>query len=220
MTIALHLDAVTKAYPEHPELLRGITLDVLQGQTVALLGRSGSGKTTLLRIIAGLESADSGRVFLGGSDISGIPVENRNIGYMFQGFALFPHLNVEQNIAFGLEVRRVKKNDVKARVRELLSMVDLEGFEKRSVHQLSAGQKQRVAFARALAPAPRLLLLDEPMSALDEELKLQLLSDLRSLIERTSLTSIYVTHDQKEAAVIASTIVRLESGQILSTISS
>jgi len=211
----VHLETISKEYPEHPALLRGISLDLVRGQTVALLGRSGSGKTTLLRIMAGLEPADSGRIEIDGADVTLALPERRNIGYMFQGFALFPHLTVEGNISFGLQVRHVPKPKTRARVRELLKMVDLEGFERRKVQQLSAGQKQRVAFARALAPEPGLLLLDEPMSALDEELKEQLLLDLRALIEQSGLAAVYVTHDRREAEAIAGRIVRLEEGRIV-----
>jgi ABC-type Fe3+/spermidine/putrescine transport system ATPase subunit len=216
MSDFLQIDHLYKSYPEFPGLLAGVTLSAQSGDTVAILGNSGSGKTTLLRILAGLESSDRGHIFVSGDDITETVPEKRNIGFMFQGFALFPHLSVSGNIAFGLRMRHQKKTEIKQRVTELLRFVDLEGFGDRPIAALSTGQQQRVAYARALAPDPRILLLDEPMSALDQDLKGQLLAGLRQLIEQTGKTTLYITHDPGEAAEIASHRYRLSEGKLVS----
>lgn len=193
-------------------LLRGIDLTVTQGEIVCLLGASGSGKTTLLRIIAGLEKADAGMVRLNGESLADVPVHARDFGFMFQDFALFPHLNVEHNIAFGLRMRGWTAERQAARVREVLELVALGGFEKRDVGSLSGGERQRVALARSLAPSPRLLLLDEPLGSLDAALRERLVVELRDIIKRAGLTAIYVTHDQQEAFAVADRIAVLRVG--------
>ena len=179
-----------------------------------LLGPSGSGKTTILRIIAGLESADAGRVMVGGEDITSIPVQKRGFGFVFQSFALFGHMTVRENIAFGLRAQHAPKDQIEARVTELLGLVQLEGYGERYPGQLSGGQRQRVGFARALAPRPKLLLLDEPFGALDTRVRLELREWLRRLHAATHLTTILVTHDQEEALDLSDRIVVMDGGRI------
>ena len=184
------------------------------GGITTLLGPSGSGKTTILRIIAGLETADQGRVLVGGQDVIDIPVQRRGFGFVFQGFALFNHMTVRENIAFGLRTRRTPEADIKARVDELLHLVQLEGFGERYPTQLSGGQRQRVGLARALAPRPQVLLLDEPFGALDTRVRVELREWLRRLHDATHLTTILVTHDQEEALDLSDQIVIVDSGRI------
>lgn len=195
-------------------VLNRIDLSVKSGEIVCLLGASGSGKTTLLRIIAGLETADSGDVLLDERSILNIPAHRRDFGLMFQDFALFPHLNVEQNVAFGLRMRGVNSKEQHQRVAEVLSLVGLSGFDRRDVASLSGGERQRVALARSLAPSPKLLLLDEPLGSLDASLRERLATELREIIKNTGLTAIHVTHDQQEAFAIADRIAILHRGQI------
>ncbi|MBD9478279.1 sulfate/molybdate ABC transporter ATP-binding protein [Pseudoxanthomonas sp. PXM02] len=198
--------------------LDDVSLDIRQGELLALLGPSGSGKTTLLRVIAGLEHADSGRVLFDGEDATRLSVQARRAGFVFQHYALFRHLTVEENIAFGLRVRkgrdRVPDAVVRSRVSELLSLVQLEGFGARYPAQLSGGQRQRVALARALAIEPRVLLLDEPFGALDAQVRRDLRRWLRELHDRTGLTTIFVTHDQEEALELADRVAILNRGRI------
>jgi ABC-type Fe3+/spermidine/putrescine transport system ATPase subunit len=194
-------------------LLRGVNLTVAEGEIVCLLGASGSGKTTLLRIIAGLEKPDSGEVRLHDESLADVPVHARDFGFMFQDFALFPHLNVERNVAFGLRMRGWTPERQAARVREVLELVALDGFAQRDVTSLSGGERQRVALARSLAPNPRLLLLDEPLGALDAALRERLVVELRDIIKRAGLTAIYVTHDQQEAFAVSDRIAVLRVGQ-------
>ena len=198
--------------------LDDISLNVRQGELLALLGPSGSGKTTLLRVIAGLEHADSGRVLLAGEDASQLSVQARRVGFVFQHYALFRHLNVGDNIAFGLRVRRGEarwpEQRIQERVRELLSLVQLDGLESRFPSQLSGGQRQRVALARALAIEPRVLLLDEPFGALDAQVRRDLRRWLRELHDRTGLTTVFVTHDQEEALELADRVAILHRGRI------
>jgi sulfate transport system ATP-binding protein len=184
------------------------------GGITALLGPSGSGKTTILRIIAGLESADAGRVLLAGEDITAVPVQKRGFGFVFQSFALFGHMTVRENIAFGLRAQHAPRDQIEARVTELLGLVQLEGHGDRYPGQLSGGQRQRVGFARALAPRPRLLLLDEPFGALDTRVRLELREWLRLLHEATHVTTILVTHDQEEALDLSDRIVVMDGGRI------
>jgi sulfate transport system ATP-binding protein len=195
-----------------------VSLDIRQGELLALLGPSGSGKTTLLRIIAGLEHADAGKVWFDGEDASRLSVQARRAGFVFQHYALFRHLTVEENIAFGLRVRRgrerVSDATIRARVAELLSLVQLEGFGARYPAQLSGGQRQRVALARALAIEPRVLLLDEPFGALDAQVRRDLRRWLRELHDRTGLTTVFVTHDQEEALELADRVAILNRGCI------
>ncbi len=204
---------IYKTYQGRP-LLRGISFQVGQGETLGLLGPSGSGKSTLLRIIAGLEQPESGQVLWDGQDLSGVPVHKRNFGLMFQDYALFPHRNVYDNVAFGLRMQGAPKTEVEARVREALDSVGLLAFTKRHVTDLSGGEQQRVALARALVPRPRLLMLDEPLGALDRTLREQLTEELHQLLHATGIPAIYVTHDQEEAFAIADRLVLLHDGQV------
>ncbi len=198
--------------------LDAISLDVREGELLALLGPSGSGKTTLLRVIAGLEHADAGRVLLSGEDASRLSVQARRVGFVFQHYALFRHMNVRENIAFGLRVQRGAQRWPEARIRqrvsELLALVQLDGLETRFPSQLSGGQRQRVALARALAIEPRMLLLDEPFGALDAQVRRDLRRWLRELHDRTGLTTVFVTHDQEEALELADRVAILNRGRI------
>jgi sulfate transport system ATP-binding protein len=184
------------------------------GGITTLLGPSGSGKTTILRVIAGLESADEGRVLVGGDDVINVPVRKRDFGFVFQSFALFDHMSVRENIAFGLRVRKAAEVDLQKRVDELLELVQLEGHGDKFPLQLSGGQRQRVGFARALAPRPKLLLLDEPFGALDARVRAELREWLRRLHERTHLTTIMVTHDQEEALDLSDRLVVMDQGRV------
>jgi len=213
----LNIINIEKTFEGAP-LLRGISLTVDAGEIVCLLGPSGSGKTTLLRIIAGLEQADSGEVFFENQDLRGVPVHRRRFGMMFQDLALFPHKNVFDNVAFGLRMHtpRLPSAEIRARVQETLELVGLTGFAKRNVNNLSGGEQQRVALARSLAPRPQLLMLDEPLGALDRILREQLVADLRTILKRvgTLRAAIYVTHDQDEAFAIADRIAIVHEGRI------
>ncbi|QAA76559.1 MAG: hypothetical protein BIP78_0793 [Candidatus Bipolaricaulis sibiricus] len=191
--------------------VENFSLAVADGEILALLGPSGCGKTTVLRIVAGLERPDAGRVVLAGRDATDWPPERRGVGLVFQSYALFPHLSVGANVAYGL---RFRGGDRKGRVRELLALVGLSGFERRRPHELSAGQQQRVALARALAPEPRVLLLDEPLSALDAALRKDLRAELRGLLGKLGTTSLYVTHDQEEALALADRVAVMREGRV------
>ena len=207
---------IRKTYEGRP-LLKGISFTLPAGDTLCLLGPSGSGKSTILRIIAGLELGDGGDVLWDGHSLSTVPVHRRNFGLMFQDYALFPHLNVFDNVAFGLKVRHWSESQTGTRVAEALEQVNMSGFEKRMVTELSGGEQQRVALARALAPRPRLLMLDEPLGALDRALRENLLGELRRILQRAGIPAIYVTHDQQEAFAIADRIILLHDGQIAQT---
>ena len=200
-------------------VLHGVNLDVASGELVALLGPSGSGKTTLLRIIAGLDLPDSGEIYFGSDNASDKPVQDRQVGFVFQNYALFSHLNVIDNIAFGLEVRdrsrRPATAEIRKRALDLLDLVQLSGFEKRFPAQLSGGQRQRVALARALAVEPRVLLLDEPFGALDTKVRKELRGWVRDIHRRTGHTTLFVTHDQDEALELADRVVILNEGRIV-----
>jgi ABC-type Fe3+/spermidine/putrescine transport system ATPase subunit len=180
-----------------------------------LLGPSGSGKTTLLRIIAGLEEPEAGTVRFDGRDMRGVPVHLRGFGLMFQDLALFPHRNVFENVAFGLRMQNLPRAEIEARVREILELVGLAGFETRDVNNLSGGEQQRVALARSLAPRPKLLMLDEPLGALDRILREQVIADLRVILKKIGMTTLYVTHDQDEAFALADRIAIIHDGQIV-----
>jgi len=195
-------------------VLDGLTLAVDRGEVVALLGPSGSGKTTALRLIAGFETPDpgGGRVLVEGQDVTGLPPARRNFGMVFQHYALFPHLTVGENVAFGLEARRLDRGQVRARVAAALALVDLPGFERRRVGEISGGQQQRVALARALAPEPRVLLLDEPLSNLDPALRERTRRELRRAIRRVGITTLLVTHEQEEAFYLGDRVAVLEGG--------
>lgn len=215
--MTIRIENLSKRYGDFTAL-DDISLNVRDGELLALLGPSGSGKTTLLRAIAGLEQADGGRVLLGGEDASQLSVQARRVGFVFQHYALFRHMNVRENIAFGLRVRRGEKRWPDARIRErvseLLSLVQLEGLEARFPSQLSGGQRQRVALARALAIEPRVLLLDEPFGALDAQVRRDLRRWLREIHDRTGLTTVFVTHDQEEALELADRVAILNQGRI------
>lgn len=191
-----------------------VNFDIKKGRLVALLGPSGSGKTTILRMIAGLETADSGDIYIGGKLVNDVEASKRGIGFVFQNYALFRYKTVYDNIAFGLKVNKWEKEKIKARVEELIELVGLKGLEKRYPNQLSGGQRQRVAFARALAPNPAVLLLDEPFAAIDAKVRQELRSWLREMIDKVGITSIFVTHDQEEAIEVADEIIITNMGRV------
>jgi thiamine transport system ATP-binding protein len=211
--MSLRLSELRKHYGA-TRAVDGVTLDLGARETLALLGPSGCGKSTLLRLVAGLEPPDDGRIVLDGDDITALPPQRRRFGMVFQDYALFPHLNVERNVAFGLVELRWSKDDQRARVAELLDLVGLSGLETRRVQQLSGGQQQRVALARALAPRPEVLLLDEPLSNLDQSLREALKEELRGLLARLPVRAIYVTHDQSEAFAVAGRVAIMRDGRI------
>jgi thiamine transport system ATP-binding protein len=190
-------------------VLDGMSLEVATGEIVALLGPSGCGKSTLLRVIAGLHVPDAGRVAWNGDDLAGVPPHRRGIGLVFQDLQLFPHKDVAANVAFGLRMQHVEKHERKERVARLLEMVGLPGYDHRRPSTLSGGEAQRVALARSLAPEPRLLLLDEPLGALDRDLHDRLAVDVRALLQRVGITAIHVTHDEAEARAIGDRLVVL-----------
>ena len=189
-----------------------VNFSVEKGQLIGLLGPSGSGKTTILRILAGLETADSGDIYIDGKLVNDIPASKRGIGFVFQNYALFRYMTVADNIAFGLQIQKKSKAEIKNRVEELLELISMEDLGKRFPHQLSGGQRQRVAFARALAPNPRLLLLDEPFAAIDAKVRRELRTWLKEMIGRVGVTSIFVTHDQEEAMEVADTVIITNHG--------
>ncbi len=191
-----------------------VSFGVGKGRLAALLGPSGSGKTTILRMIAGLDKPDSGDIIINGTRVNDIPGSKRGIGFVFQNYALFRYMTVADNIAFGLEVQKKSKAEIKSRVEELLELVSMQELGKRYPHQLSGGQRQRVAFARALAPNPQLLLLDEPFAAIDAKVRRELRTWLKEMIRRVGVTSIFVTHDQEEALEVADTIIITNQGKI------
>jgi len=210
----LELKDIHKSW-EGRKLLNGLSLDIPSGQTVALLGASGSGKSTLLRIVAGLEAAESGTVWLDGVDISSWPPERRRLAMMFQDFALFPHLNVQDNVAFGLVEQGVRRRDARARAQSMLERFGLGDALQARVWTLSGGEQQRVALARALITSPRALLLDEPFSALDADRKDQLRSEFRDRIREADMSALLVTHDEQEARAMAAHAWRLVDGHLL-----
>jgi putative spermidine/putrescine transport system ATP-binding protein len=209
----LYLDGLRKAFGQ-VNAVDQITLSVAKGELVSLLGPSGCGKTTTLRLIAGFEKPTEGSIFLDGEDIAPIPDNKRNLGMVFQSYGLFPNLNVADNVGFGLDVRRMPKVDRDKRVDEMLAVVGLRELASRYVQQLSGGQQQRVALARALAIQPRMLLLDEPLSALDAKVRLSLRGEIRRIQQEFAITTIYVTHDQEEALVISDRVVVMNQGHI------
>ena len=191
-----------------------VSFGIEKGKLVALLGPSGSGKTTLLRMIAGLENPNSGDIFIDGKRVNDIPASKRGIGFVFQNYALFRYMTVFDNVAFGLELQKMPKKQIKERVKELLELTGLSGMEKRYPNQLSGGQRQRVAFARALAPNPQVLLLDEPFAAIDAKVRTELRSWLKEMVEKLGITSIFVTHDQDEAVEVPDEIIITNHGTI------
>jgi len=215
MTISIR--GITKRFKTFTAL-DGVDLEIADGELVALLGPSGSGKTTLLRIIAGLDSADAGSVWMDGEDTAGTTLRDRKVGFVFQHYALFRHMSIAQNVAFGLTVRprdqRPPQAEIRRRVDELLKLIQLEWCADRYPHQLSGGQRQRIALARALAVEPRVLLLDEPFGALDAQVRTELRRWLRRLHDETGITSVFVTHDQEEAMEVADRVVVVNRGRI------
>ena len=208
------LENIHKEY-DGVTVLDNINLYIRKKEFVTLLGPSGCGKTTTLRIIGGFENADSGRVIFDGHDISGIPPYKRRVNTVFQKYALFPHLNVKDNIAFGLKLKKIPKDEIARRVDYMLDLVNLKGFGKRSVDSLSGSQQQRIAIARALVNEPEVLLLDEPLGALDLKLRKGMQLELKSMQQRLGITFLYVTHDQEEALTMSDTIVVMNGGKIL-----
>lgn len=208
----LELKNIKKRFGE-TDVLNGITLSIKKGEFITFLGASGCGKTTTLRIIAGLEEPDSGTVFLDGKDVTSIPPNQRDVNTVFQNYALFPHLNVEANVGYGLKIKRVPKAEIKKKVTEILELVQLTGYEKRMPSELSGGQKQRVAIARALVNSPKLLLLDEPLGALDLKLRRTMQIELKRLQKKLGITFLYITHDQEEAINMSDRIVVMKDGR-------
>ncbi|NUN95165.1 MAG: ABC transporter ATP-binding protein [Candidatus Omnitrophica bacterium] len=194
--------------------LRGVSLEVREGEFFGLLGPSGSGKTTLLRLLAGFEPSSRGKIWIGDREVTHLPPEKRRIGMVFQNYALFPHLSVGANVAYGLKTIRVPKAEIPGRVADALALVELDGFEPRDVHSLSGGQQQRVALARALAPHPKVLLMDEPLSNLDARLRLQTRLEIRELQRRLGMTTLYVTHDKAEAFSLSDRVAVLLDGEL------
>jgi putrescine transport system ATP-binding protein len=212
-TPLVRFDKVTRRFGA-VTAVKAVDLAIYEREFFALLGPSGCGKTTLMRLLAGFETPDEGRVLLGGNDLSNAPPHRRPVHMMFQSYALFPHLSVERNVAFGLQQQKLPKAEVAARVSEMLALVRLTGLERRRPDQLSGGQKQRVALARALAPRPKVLLLDEPLAALDRKLREETQFELMAIQQRLGMTFMIVTHDQDEAMVVADRIAVMQAGEI------
>ncbi|MGN1030767.1 MAG: sulfate/molybdate ABC transporter ATP-binding protein, partial [Butyricicoccaceae bacterium] len=213
MSYYVEMKGVNKSFGSF-QASKDINFGIGRGKLIGLLGPSGSGKTTILRMLAGLETADNGEIIIDGRIVNDVPASKRGIGFVFQNYALFRYLTVYENIAFGLKVQKWSKQDIKARVEEMLALVGLSGLGNRYPNQLSGGQRQRVAFARALAPQPQLLLLDEPFAAVDAKVRQELRSWLREMISTVGVTSIFVTHDQDEAIEVADEIIITNHGQI------
>lgn len=214
MSEAILADGVVKEFGE-VRALKGITIAIEKGELFFLLGGSGCGKTTLLRCIAGLENPTSGKIFFDGSDVTAMPTHKREAAMVFQSYALWPHMTVGQNVAFGLEERGVSKAEVKRRVGEALEMVRLDGYGVRGIDQMSGGQQQRVSLARALVVRPKVLLLDEPLSNLDAKLRVEMRTEIRRIVKENDLTAVYVTHDQEEALSVADRMAVMDLGEVL-----
>ena len=212
----IRLDNVVKTFDTF-RAVHGVSLDIESGELVALLGPSGSGKTTILRMVAGLEYSDGGNIYFGEKNATNIPVRDRGVGFVFQHYALFPHMTIGENIAFGMKVSKVKRSPdaITKRVSDLLRLVKLEGLDDRFPAQISGGQRQRVALARALAVDPKVLLLDEPFGALDANVRRDLRRWLREIHAELGITTLFVTHDQEEALDLADRVVILDKGQIV-----
>ena len=210
---AVELEAVVKTFGTH-RALNAIDLTIKPGEFVALLGPSGCGKTTALRALSGLELVDSGRIVIDGVDVAAVPTNKRDIGMVFQSYSLFPHMTAIENVEFGLRMRRVAASERRARAEEALDMVGLATFAERFAHQLSGGQQQRVALARALVTRPRVLLLDEPLSALDAKVRVQLRDEIRRIQTELGITTVFVTHDQEEALAVADRVAVMRDGAI------
>ena len=210
----IRLEGCRKAFADGTVAVHDLNLTIEAGETLAILGPSGCGKTTTLRLIAGLERPDVGRVMFGDSDVTRLPIERRDVGMVFQNYALFPNLDVAGNIVYGLKVRGLSAAERNKRCAELLELVGLEDHGKRRIHELSGGQRQRVALARALAPRPKVLLLDEPLAALDAQLRERLRSELDQLLRSLGITAVFVTHDQGEAMALGNRILVMEQGRV------
>lgn len=206
---------VIKSYDDDIPVLKNVSFDIEEGKFYTLLGPSGCGKTTILRMIAGFSEPTNGDIFFEGKRINEVPANKRQVNTVFQDYALFPHMNVFENIAFGLRIKKLPKDQIKQKVRQALKMVQLEGYEKRGINEMSGGQKQRVAIARAIINEPKILLLDEPLSALDHKLRLDMQYELRELQQRLGITFIFVTHDQEEALAMSDEIFVLNNGNIV-----
>jgi putative spermidine/putrescine transport system ATP-binding protein len=212
---SVHIDACGKTFADGTRALEPATLDIARGETLVLLGPSGCGKTTMLRIIAGLEAPDAGgRVLFDGKDMTAVPIERRNVGMVFQSYALFPNMTVSDNIGYGLKIRGMPASERAARIAELVALTNIAGLESRRIDQLSGGQRQRVALARAVAIRPGILLLDEPLTALDAALRDRLRGELNRLLRALGITTIYVTHDQSEAMELGDRVVVMQKGAI------
>jgi len=212
---SVHIEACGKTFADGTRALEPATLDIARGETLVLLGPSGCGKTTMLRIIAGLELPDTGgKVLFDGKDMTSVPIERRNVGMVFQSYALFPNMTVSDNIGYGLKIRGIAAKERTARVAELVSLTNISGLENRRIDQLSGGQRQRVALARAVAIRPGILLLDEPLTALDAALRDRLRGELNRLLRALGITTIYVTHDQSEAMELGDRVVVMQKGAI------
>lgn len=209
----MELKNITKSFTKEESVLKGISLTIDKGEFITLLGSSGCGKTTTLRIVAGLEMPDSGKVFLEGKDVTELAPEERDVNTVFQNYALFPHMNVADNIGYGLKLKKVPKAEIRKKVTEMLELVQLPGFEKRKPSELSGGQKQRVAIARSLVNNPRVLLLDEPLGALDLQLRRAMQIELKKLQKKLGITFIYITHDQEEAINMSDRIAVMNNGK-------
>jgi putative spermidine/putrescine transport system ATP-binding protein len=213
--VAIRTESCGKTFAGGARVLERTTLDIASGETLVLLGPSGCGKTTMLRIIAGLEQPDAGgRVLFDGNDMTRVPLERRNVGMVFQSYALFPNMSVSENIGYGLKIRGVPPSERAARIAELVHLTNIAGLEDRRIDKLSGGQRQRVALARAVAIRPSVLLLDEPLTALDAALRERLRGDLNRLLRALGITTIYVTHDQAEAMELGDRIVVMSKGRI------
>lgn len=212
--ISLELKEIKKSFTEGEAVLDNISLVISKGEFITLLGSSGCGKTTTLRIIAGLEQPDAGSVWLDGREVTGLEPNQRDVNTVFQNYALFPHMNVAENIGYGLKLKKVPKNEIKKKVSQMLELVQLEGYEKRKPSELSGGQKQRVAIARALVNNPKVLLLDEPLGALDLQLRRAMQIELKHLQKKLGITFIYITHDQEEAINMSDRIAVMKDGRI------
>lgn len=212
--VSLELKEIKKSFTEGEAVLDNISLEISKGEFITLLGSSGCGKTTTLRIIAGLEQPDAGSVWLDGREVTGLEPNQRDVNTVFQNYALFPHMNVAENIGYGLKLKKVPKSEIKKKVSQMLELVQLEGYEKRKPSELSGGQKQRVAIARALVNNPKVLLLDEPLGALDLQLRRAMQIELKHLQKKLGITFIYITHDQEEAINMSDRIAVMKDGRI------
>lgn len=212
--VSLELKEIKKSFTEGEAVLDSISLEISKGEFITLLGSSGCGKTTTLRIIAGLEQPDAGSVWLDGREVTGLEPNQRDVNTVFQNYALFPHMNVAENIGYGLKLKKVPKSEIRKKVSQMLELVQLEGYERRKPSELSGGQKQRVAIARALVNNPKVLLLDEPLGALDLQLRRAMQIELKHLQKKLGITFIYITHDQEEAINMSDRIAVMRDGRI------